>query len=68
MLEKIDEFINKFLNWKILKYVLLANLCTCIHSLIAARYNISFLHMLLMNISFGLGISFFEKSIFEFFR
>ena len=66
MLEKIDKFIEKFLKWKVLKNIILAQLFIIPHSVLASFYNISGIHLIIMNVCFGTAISFFTKAIFEF--
>lgn len=66
MLEKIDKFIDKYLNWRIIKNVLLAELFLIPSSLIASAYNIAHLHLLIHNICFGIAVSFLTKAIKEF--
>ena len=66
MLEKIDKFIDKFLKWKVLKNIILAELFILPHTLICSIYNISIIPLIIMDLSFGISISFFTKAIFEF--
>ena len=64
MLEKLD----KILNFKVVKYLLLARIILIPNALIISKYNISFFHILIMNLSFSLGVEFFKiafKNIFK---
>lgn len=66
MVEKIDKFLDKYLNWKVLINILLSLAVLIPHTFIASLYNISKIPLLIMNLSFGLAISFFTKAIKEF--
>lgn len=68
MLEKIDKFINKFLNWNVLKYILLSNLCLIPHTLIATKYRMSGIDLIIMCFSFGFSIDCFVKAYKNFFE
>lgn len=65
-LEKIDRFIDKILSWNFLKYTLLGYLAVIPNALIATRYNIPSVLLIVMNLSFGVGTHFFAKSIKDF--
>lgn len=62
MLEKIDKFINKFLKYDVIIYILLSNFCLIPHTLIANKYGIDGLELIIMCFSFGLSIDFFVKA------
>lgn len=62
MLKKIDKFIDKYLNWNVLKNVLLAELALIPHLLIVKAYSVSVMPLLIMNLSFGLSVSLFGKA------
>lgn len=68
MLEKIDNFINKFLKWKVLKYLLLAELCIIPHTLIVSKYGIDGFDLIVMCFSYGLSIDCCVKAFKNFFE
>lgn len=66
MLEKIDNFINKFFNWKIFKNILLAELFCIPHALIVRKFHISMTAMFILDFSFLLSTICFKKVLKEF--
>ena len=67
MLEKIDNFINKFFKWKVFKNILLAELFCIPHALIVSKFNIPITAMFILDFSFLLSTIYFSKS-FEVFK
>lgn len=63
MSEKIDKFIDKYLNWQVFKNVLIAQLCLIPHSCIISIFNIPIVLLIIMDISFGLSVAFLTKAI-----
>jgi len=57
MLEKIDKFIDKYLNWKVLLYLLLAEACLFPYMLIVDTYNIPVAFKILMALCIATAIS-----------
>ena len=65
MLEKIDKFIDRFLNWRILKNLIIAELFLIPNSFIATLYNIPWYLLIIMNLSFNFSVIFLTKVIKE---
>lgn len=64
MIEKLD----KIFNWKVVKDLFFVCIILIPNSLIISMYNIPFFHILIMNLSFSLGVEFFKiafKNIFK---
>jgi len=61
-LEKIDKFIEKYLNWKVLLNLGLAEVCLLPYMLIMSTYNIPFLFKLIMFLSISTSLSFIRKA------
>ena len=57
MLEKIDKFIDKYLNWKVLLNLGLAEVCLLPYMLITSTYNMPVLFKIIMALSIGTAIS-----------
>ena len=57
MLEKIDKFIDKYLDWKVLLHFGIAELCFLPYMLITSTYDIPMLFKMIMIASIGLAVS-----------
>lgn len=68
MLEKIDKFIDKYLNWRVFKNILLAQLFLLPHSFIVSAFNVPSVLLLIMDLSFGISIAFLRKAFLEIFK
>lgn len=62
MFKKIDNFANKFLKWKVIKYLLLADLCMIPYTFYVQFYNIPALFNIIMILSLGSSINCFNKA------
>ena len=62
MIEKIDKFIDKYLNWNVLKNLLLGELAIMPWVFLSSMYNIPLLFKVIMFSSIGISISFFTKA------
>ena len=65
MLEKIDKFIDKYFNWRILKNLIIAELFLIPNSFIATLHNIPWYLLMIMNLSFNFSVIFLTKVIKE---
>ena len=62
MLEKIDKFIDKYLNWKVLLNLILAEICLLPFIAITATYNIPLLFKVIMLVSLDLCLKSIERA------
>lgn len=62
MFEKLDNFANKFLKWKVIKYLLLADLCMIPYTFYIQFYNIPILFNIIMIFSISSSINCFSKA------
>lgn len=56
-LQKIDKFIDKYLNWKVLLNFCIAEVCLFPYLLITSTYNMPLLFKMIMVASIGLAVS-----------
>ena len=62
MLEKIDRFIDKYLNWQVLFNLGISELCLIPYMLITSTYKMPILFKIIIVLSIGLSISFTTKA------
>lgn len=63
MLEKINNFCDKFLRWKVIKYLLLGDLLMVPYTFFITMYNIPILFNVIMILCVGCSINLFSKAI-----
>lgn len=63
MLEKIDKFIDKYLNWKVLLNLGIAEVCLLPYMLITSTYKMPLLFKIIMGLSIGTAISYIRKAL-----
>lgn len=68
MLENIDNFINKFLNWNVLKYIILSELSLIPYLLITNKYGVHGFELFVMGLSFGASVNYCVKAFKNFFE
>lgn len=66
MLEKIDRFIDKYLNWKVLLNLGIAEVCLLPYILITSTYKMPVLFKIIMVLSIGIAISYTRKALKNF--
>lgn len=66
MLEKIDKFIDKYLNWKVLLNFGIAEVCFLPYMLITSTYKMPVLFKIIMVLSIGTAISYTRKALKNF--
>lgn len=62
MLEKINNFCDKFLRWKVIKYLLLGDLLMVPYTFFITMYKIPTLFNVIMILSVGCSITSFSKA------
>ena len=63
MIEKIDKFIDKYLNWQVLKNLLLSEICLMPYIIIIGTYRMPILFKIIMFLSIGSAISYTRRAI-----
>lgn len=63
MLEKINNFLDKFLKWKVVLYLILGDIVIMPYTIIISAYKIPTLFNVIMILSVGVSISLFSKAI-----
>ena len=66
MLKKIDKFIDKYFNWKVLLNLGLAELCLLPYMVITSTYKMPILFKIIMVLSIGTAISCTRKALKSF--
>lgn len=63
MFEKMNNFCDRFLKWKVIKYLLLADLCIIPYTFYINFYNIPILFNVIMIFSLCTSINCYSKAI-----